>query len=136
MIVADVNVLAYLLIEGVATAHARQVFAADPDWRVPSLWRHELTNVVATYVRSGLLSSEDGVAILDRAEQICGATTVTLATAATLKTAQRYAISAYDAQYILLAAQLGVPCVTEDRQMIKAVPKIAINMENFCQHTQ
>ncbi len=54
MIVVDVNVVAYYFIEGDKTALAREVMQADPDWRLPSLWRHEYLNVVATYPRRRL----------------------------------------------------------------------------------
>ncbi len=53
MICVDVNVIAYLLIAGDKTELAQQAWAKDPQWRLPSLWRHELLNVLAAYVRSG-----------------------------------------------------------------------------------
>lgn len=50
--------------------------------------------------------------------------------------ALRYHLSAYDAQYLSLAESLGVKCVTEDRQLLKTNPKLAISMEDFCASTR
>ena len=51
MIVVDVNVLAYLLIPGKFTEAAEQLLAEDSAWVVPRLWRSELRNILATYLR-------------------------------------------------------------------------------------
>jgi len=40
-------------------------------------------------------------------------------------------ISAYDAQYITLAKELGVYCVTEDTRLLKKFPNLTISMKNF-----
>ena len=44
MIVVDVNVIAYLLINGEKTVEARSVRELDSDWIVPDLWRDEFLN--------------------------------------------------------------------------------------------
>ena len=54
MIVADTNLVAYLLIEGDQTAAARRVWERDRDWILPPLWRSEYLNVLATLVRTAL----------------------------------------------------------------------------------
>ena len=59
MIVVDVNVLAYLLIPGKHTGSAERLLEADAHWAAPRLWRSELRNVLATYLRSNLLQLED-----------------------------------------------------------------------------
>jgi len=38
VIVADTNLVAYLLLGGQGTEHARQVFLRDPDWAAPFPW--------------------------------------------------------------------------------------------------
>ena len=51
MIVADVNLVAYLPINGPFTSAARAALVRDPHWIAPSLWRHEFLNILATSVR-------------------------------------------------------------------------------------
>jgi predicted nucleic acid-binding protein len=58
MIVADTNLIAYLLIQGEHTERARRVYTRDPDWRAPPLWRSEFLSVLATTVKAGVLSAD------------------------------------------------------------------------------
>lgn len=131
MIVVDVNVVAYYFIEGEKTALARQLMSFDPDWRVPSLWRHEYLNVLATYARKGAATQEDTLVLWRRAaeylkprEHVAGAETA-------LALAIQNPISAYDAQYVALAQHLQTVFVSEDRRLQKAFPSIARGMQVF-----
>ena len=45
MIIADTNLVSYLLIEGERTVAVRRVHEKDPDWKLPTLWRSEFLNV-------------------------------------------------------------------------------------------
>lgn len=47
MIVVDVNVVAYFLIDGDKIAAARNLSRYEGDWCLPVLWRHEYLNVLA-----------------------------------------------------------------------------------------
>ena len=51
MIVADTNLIAYLLIDSAQTAQAEAILEKDGDWHAPSLWRHEFRNILATDVK-------------------------------------------------------------------------------------
>ena len=132
MIVVDTNVIAYALIEGNKTALAQQVAQKDPDWRVPSLWRYEFLNVLATAARAEILDAQQaerlwrtGLSLLLQAERDVDGIT-------SLKLAIEGGVSAYDAQYIALAHSLNTHCVTEDKRMLKVFPTTAISMEAFC----
>ena len=131
MIVVDTNVIAYFFIEGEKTAQAREVRRRDPHWCAPALWRHEYLNVLATYVRAGGAALDDarvlwrqGLDLLASAEQDVG-----MEAALTLTTQHR--ISAYDAQYVALARQLQIVCVTEDKGLLAAFPTLTQTMRGF-----
>ena len=51
MIVVDTNVIVYLMIEGEKTEMAQRTYRQDSAWFIPPLWRHELLNVLTTFVR-------------------------------------------------------------------------------------
>jgi hypothetical protein len=40
-------------------------------------------------------------------------------------------LSTYDGQFIALALEMGVPCVTEDRELQEKFPGVAVSMEEF-----
>lgn len=48
-----------------------------------------------------------------------------------LRTACEYNISVYDAHFVLLAKDFDVPLVTEDKEVLKNCPDIAVNMQRF-----
>ena len=49
MIVADTNVISYLLLPTGFSEQASQLYRIDPDWAAPELWRSEFRNVLALY---------------------------------------------------------------------------------------
>jgi predicted nucleic acid-binding protein len=128
MIVADANVIAYLLVEGRKTDLARQLHALDPQWRMPPFWRAEFLNVLALQVQHGgaplLLAErtwESAVALFHAGE-------IQVDEVNALRLAARYRITAYDAQYVELARQLGVSCVSEDRELARKCPGFVMPM--------
>jgi predicted nucleic acid-binding protein len=132
VIVVDTNVVAYALIEGIHTELARGVRELDPDWRLPELWQHEYLNILATYARQGGLSVKAAQRLWREAVRALGPMTMPADLSAALDLAVEHGVSAYDAQFIVLAVSLGVPCITEDRLLLRAFPKVAISMRAFC----
>lgn len=70
MIVADVNLVAYLYLPGKYSEQAEDLLPREPDWAVPRLWRSEFRNILATYMRQKLLSLDDSMTIHRRAESL------------------------------------------------------------------
>lgn len=129
MIVVDVNVVAYYVIEGEKTALARELMQREPDWRLPELWRHEYLNVLATYARQGGATLEQARVLWRRAVELFGPREQATDAQAALALAIQASVSAYDGQYLALAQRLGTVLVTEDRRLLKAFPAIARTMQ-------
>lgn len=131
MIVVDSNVVAYCWLNGPLTAIARRVFARDPEWHVPILWRSELNNTLAGYCLSGAIAWEQALRVLAATQRALEGREHLPSTADVLRVCEMSALSAYDAEFVALARQVGVPLVTEDRAILKAFPDIAVTMEGF-----
>ena len=125
MIVVDTTVLAYLLIPGKRTEAAEALLVADPHWAAPRLWRSELRNVLATYVRNNLIELADASALFGRASALIGADEYEVDTQDVLRLAKESGCSGYDCEFIAVAEYLDVKVVTSDAKLAKAFPRRA-----------
>lgn len=123
MIVVDVNVLAYLLIPGKFTAAAEQLLQEDPSWAVPRLWRSELRNILASYLRADQMDLADAALIFQRAAELIGAEEYEVETTDVLRLSRQSRCSAYDCEYVALAEFLDLTLVTADAKLAKAFPR-------------
>ena len=131
MIVADASLLAHLLIPGLEAPLAESVLILDAEWRAPGLWRYELKNVLLKSVRARALSEAVAEDLMVRASRAMDGAEQDAPSAAVMATAHALAISAYDAEYVALAHELGVPLVTFDRKLAKAARGIALLPADF-----
>jgi predicted nucleic acid-binding protein len=122
VIVVDTNVLAYLLIPGRFTERAEHWLQADPRWAAPRLWRSELGNVLATYVRAGSLPLADAVTLHRRAGLIIGPDEYEVEMSDVLRLSSGSGCSAYDCEFVALADFLDVPLLTADARLRQAFP--------------
>jgi predicted nucleic acid-binding protein len=129
MIVADTSLVAYLLIDGTRTRQARAVWQRDPDWRLPPLWRSEFLNVLATAVKASVLDADEAHVAWANAVSIFRGREVEPEASDVLSTAIRHGISAYDAQFVVVARGLGAKLVTADRRLRNACPDVAVAIE-------
>jgi len=125
MIVADSNLIASCVLMSEATDAALALRARDSDWQVPRLWRYEVLNVFATMIKAGRLSRTVAdrlyrqlVAVLRAGERDSDPSRV-------LALVEEFGISGYDAQFVALAQELGVPLFTQDREILKKFPSVA-----------
>lgn len=126
MIVVDTNVLAYLYLPGEHTAAAEALLERDPDWAAPVLWRSELRNILAGYLRRGQLGFEQALALQREAEELLVDGEFEVDSLAVLELVRDSDCSAYDCEFVALAAQLQTPLVTMDRKLLRAFPQIAV----------
>ena len=109
MLVADTNVLIELF-QPTANAEAVQaVWASDQDWHLPGLWIPEFRHILLKYLRSGAIHLDEALAILADANAQFAHRTISVNTSECLAIAHRHGCSSYDAEFVLLARQLGCP---------------------------
>lgn len=131
MIVVDTTVIAYLVLPGDRTAAVERVRRADPVWSAPPLWRSELRNVLATYMRLQGLAEHHAVELMRQAERLMQGRTLAVRSAEVLRLAATSGRSAYDCEFVALAQDLAVPLVTADRALLQAFPALARSPETF-----
>lgn len=131
MIVADTNLLIYLYVQGQRTQESEAVLQQDALWAAPLLWRSEFRNVLIGLVRSDALQLEKALAIIDEAERWLTGHEYSVVSRQVLELASRSGCSAYDCEFVALAQDLEVPLVTNDRQILKAFPTIAVSPSAF-----
>ncbi|HEX4086866.1 MAG TPA: type II toxin-antitoxin system VapC family toxin [Chthoniobacteraceae bacterium] len=126
MIVADTCLIASLLLNVPNTPDAEAVLTRDPFWTAPNLWRYEFKNVLATYIRFAGLSVETAIEVFDKAAEIILPQNVEIASAMIIRLASERKLSAYDAEYLALAASIDLKLVTLDKGLLKAGAGIAV----------
>jgi len=133
MIVVDTNIIAYLYLPTELTGHAERLLEYDPEWAVPLLWRSEFRNVLALYLRRGLISLTDAVRIQDEAEALLKDHEYMSNSGDVLRLVNGSACSAYDCEFVALARSQGVKLVTRDRKILAEFPETAISLEDVLQ---
>ncbi len=133
MIVADTNLLIYLLLPGEHTESAEAVMERDPDWLAPLLWRSEFRNVLAFYVRRQQLELRAALDLAAEAEALMSGREFLVAGSAVLQLAAQSGHSAYDCELVALAKQEGLPLLTSDRRILDSFPDTAKSPAGFLQ---
>ena len=134
MIVADSNLVAYLLIPGDKNALADEILLKDSDWAVPLICRSEVRNILTLYMRHEGMSLSQAKRTMEKAEILWRNTEFAVPSDDVLELTSRHNVTAYDGEFVVLAKQLGVPFVTFDKPVRKACPNIAIDPEEFRKH--
>lgn len=133
MIVADTNLLAYLLLNGEHTKAAEKVLQTDSEWAIPLLWRSEFRSVLALYLRRKLLSYDAALELFQQAEEYVRGREYAVETPRVLDLVNQSNCSSYDCEFVSLAMDLNVPLVTSDGKVLAAFPNVAISPERFVQ---
>ena len=131
MIVVDANIVAYWVIEGDKTPLARRLRSLHPVWVVPSLCRHELASVLSVYFKHGGMDADDVAMLWESFTSVIEGHEYETAFPEAIMLARDHDISAYDAQYVLLAHQLSKPLITEDKKLCTQCPDKAQSMSQY-----
>ncbi len=132
MIVADTNLIIYLLVHSDFTREAEQVYGKDSNWVAPTLWRSEFRSALAWYMRRGLLTLPEAIAKTEAAEFLMNGRERQVGSREVLRLAADSGCSAYDCEYVSLAQDLGVPLVTADEEVLSKFESTAVSMRAFC----
>ena len=131
MIVVDTNVIAYLWMPGAQTSMAEKVFAKDPDWIVPVLWRSEFRSVLAGFIRTRGVSLKHAREICHAAEDYFKDREYFVASENVLDVISRSSCSAYDCEFVALAQQHGLKLISFDKDLLKHFSKIVRSPQAF-----
>lgn len=131
MIVVDTNLIAYFFINSEYSNLAEKAFQKDPQWVAPLLWRSEFRSVLMKCLRVGYFKFEDAVQIMGEAEGLMTAGEYTVSSIDVLRLADSTGCSAYDAEFIVLAQELGIHLVTMDSMILKTFPETAISLDRL-----
>ena len=99
---------------------------------VPGLWRLEIANAFQTAVRRQRIDAvyrDTSLAELSYMPITIDADTNAYAWSTTLRLAERFSLTLYDAAYLELAQRCSLPLATLDRDLRRAAP--AVNVELF-----
>lgn len=131
MIVVDVNVIAYLWLEGDMTPLAEKTLLRDPHWIAPLLWKSEFRNILAGYLRRGTLTLQAATRCLEGAETQMAGHEFAVPSSLVMPLLASTSCSAYDCEYAALARDLGLSLVTADEHLAASFPETAIRLRTF-----
>jgi len=131
MIVVDSNIIGSLFLTSDRSPQAEQAFRKDPQWIAPFHWRSEIRNLLAFYIRKGILSLGDSQQILDAATELMQGQEYEVASHLILSLVATSTCSAYDCEFVALAKDLHIHLVTVDKQILEQFPDIAVSLEKF-----
>jgi predicted nucleic acid-binding protein len=131
VIVADTNLIAYLLPGGEKTPGARSVFERDPKWAAPLLWRSEFRSVLAMFIRQGKLTPDNAMEFMNAAETVMQGEEYQVDSGRVIKLIGSSRCSAYDCEFVALAQHLDVPLITSDRRILDDFPDTAVSIESY-----
>jgi predicted nucleic acid-binding protein len=131
MIVVDSNIIAARNLTSSLTSKAEQVEQKDPVWVVPVLWRYEFQNILATAIRARQIKPEQALDIWEKIYKILIENECEPSASKVLDLVAQHGITACDGQFIVVALEMGIPCVTEDRELQETFPRMAISMDEF-----
>lgn len=122
MIVVDSNIIAYLYLPGDHTAKAESLLTRDAEWVAPILWRSEFRNILAGFMRRGLLTAAAAIDLQTEAEGLMAGAERDVDSRRVLELVRDSNCSAYNCEYVALAMALDVKLFTMDAKVRKSFP--------------
>lgn len=131
MIVVDVNIITYLLIENASyTELAENLFQKDSTWIAPVLWKSEFLSVLTGYYRREIIKSDSCWDIYRQADKHIETREMS-DFKSLFRIVEISKLTAYDSQYVALATDLNLPLITEDKEILNEFPAVAKNIKDY-----
>ncbi len=134
MIAVDASIVACLYLPCAHTALVERLLQQDPDWVVPALWRSELRTLLAGHLHRNELSLEEAFEIQSEAESLLEDFEYLMSSHEILGMSERSGCSAFQCEYVALAARLQIRLVTGDKDIAAAFPDIAMLLQDAVPH--
>ena len=131
MIAVDANVVVAFLLDSPMTPVARAVRARDAAWLAPPLCKSELLNALLQETKARKITLRDAIDAAETCTRLLTDRMDGCEPSDILSVAHSSGLTAYDATYVVLARSLGVPLITEDKQILRTCPDIARSMHQF-----
>jgi len=126
VIVVDTNVVVQLLFGGAQRLALQKLRARDPEWSAPAILLSELRNVLVGHVRRGTITERRAVDMTEDASNLLAGRIGGVSPRETIAVALECQLSAYDAEFVVLARRLHVPLATLDRAILGGAPDVAV----------
>jgi predicted nucleic acid-binding protein len=135
VIVADCTLIVPMYVTDPRTPLTETVFMRDPVWLSPPLWRSEMRNAIRAYFRAGHITLDEAKLSMRRAEAHMSRGEVVVTSDAVLDIVGTFGCTAYDAEYVVVARDLGLPLVTADAELLRKFPDVTMTAESFAGNT-
>lgn len=129
MIVVDTNVMVRLVVGGEQGTSAARLLGDDSEWAAPGILLSELNNVLLGFARRGAITADQALAMSDDARGVLGDRIAAVPGQRVIAVALECELSAYDAEFVVLARSLGVPLVTLDQAILAGAPDVAVPLQ-------
>lgn len=131
MIVADTNIISYLLLPTTYSDSTDELYRKDSHWVAPTLWKSEFRNVLALYLRKEIITLEKALQLQETAESLMSQNEYDIASSQVLALVNSSNCSSYNCEFVALASYLKVQLVTQDKKILREFPSIAISISDF-----
>ncbi len=131
MIVADTNIISYLLLPTSYSDTVDALYKVDSEWVAPTMWKSEFRNVLALYLRKKLITFETALRLQETAESIMENNEFDIPSSQVLALVNKSSCSSYDCEFVALAQHLNISLVTQDKKVLKEFPSLAISATTF-----
>jgi predicted nucleic acid-binding protein len=130
MIVADTNIISYLLLPTSYAESVDALYQFDSDWAAPVLWKSEFRNVLALYLRKKIISLEQALQLQEQAESIM-IHEFDISSPQVIALVNESNCSSYDCEFVALAHHLNSRFITQDKKLLKEFPSTAMSVSGY-----